>query len=87
MHERSVVAGLVRQVELAAAGATVTAVRVRLGKLCHLSPEHLRDHFAVAAAGSDVAGGAELIVVAGTDAADPLAGDLVLESIDVVEVV
>ena len=78
---------LVRQVERAAGGATVTTVRVRLGKLCHLSPEHLRDHFAVAAAESPSVGGAELVVAYGEDVADPLATELVLESIEIVEVV
>ena len=81
MHERSLVADLVRRVEEVAGPDRVTRVRVRLGTLCHLSPEHLRGHFATAAAGS-AAAGAELVVEQGTDIADPLAADLVLESID-----
>ena len=85
MHERSLVADLVRKVEEAAAGGIVTAVRVRLGKLSHLSPEHLRDHFAVAAADSPVAGGAELVIVDGTDLSDPMATELVLESIEILQ--
>ena len=84
MHERSLVADLVRRVEQEAGDARVTGVRVRLGKLSHLSPQHLRDHFAIAAAGS-VAAGAELTVDVGTDITDPHAADLVLASIDVAE--
>jgi hydrogenase nickel incorporation protein HypA/HybF len=82
VHERSLVKDLVRRVEQAAAGARVTVVRVRLGKLCHLSPEHLRGHFAHVAAGSPVAG-AELVIEMGTDVADPFAANMVVESIDV----
>ena len=82
MHERSLVADLVRKVEEAAAGAAVASVRVRLGKLCHLSPDHLRGHFATVASQS-VAAGADLLIDLGTDATDPYAGDLVLESIEV----
>ncbi len=83
MHERSLVNDLMRRVEEAAGTDRVTRVRVRLGKLCHLSVEHLREHFATAAAGS-AADGAELVIERGIDIADPLAGDLILQSVDVV---
>jgi hydrogenase nickel incorporation protein HypA/HybF len=48
MHDSSVLNALMRRLgDLAARNAArrVTAVRVRLGKLAHMSPEHFREHF------------------------------------------
>lgn len=85
MHESTVVRDLVAkasQVVQADGGdpqclSVVRAVTVRQGTMGHLSPSHLADYFAVAAAGTPVEG-AELIVdVEGDDT------DLVLVSITV----
>ena len=85
MHELSLVASLCAQAEAAACadGARrVTALTVRLGALSHLSPQHLRDHLARAAAGSMLEG-ARLDVTVGTDPADPAAQEIELVSLEV----
>ncbi len=87
MHEQSLVKDLVRAAERLArehGSRRVTRLRVRLGALAHLSPEHLREHFAIAVRGG-VAEGAVLDIEMLTDPSDPRAQDLVLESADVDE--
>ena len=59
MHESSLIPGLVRAaVEAAqpAAGAQVRSVTIEVGVLSGISPAHLRDHFAAAAAGTVLEG-------------------------------
>lgn len=76
---------LMRQVEVVATAegaGRVTVVRVRLGVLAHMSPEHFREHWEVAARGG-IAEHAELEVELSTDLGDPAAQDLTLTSLDV----
>jgi hydrogenase nickel incorporation protein HypA/HybF len=85
MHELSLLAGLMRQVERVSrdnGGARVAAVTLRLGALAHISAAHLREHFQQAARGG-VAQGARLEVIESADAADPAAQEIVLESVEV----
>ena len=85
MHELSLLADLLRKIESVARrehAATVTRVTVRVGALCHLSPVHLRGHFARAAQGT-VAEGAYLDVEMLTDMTDPQAQEIILESVEV----
>lgn len=85
MHEAGLVADLVRRVEALARehqARRVLEVRVRLGALAHLSPGHLREHFALAAAGT-LAATARLEIEESSDLADPQAQDLVLHGIEV----
>lgn len=85
MHEASLMNALMRRIdEIAAAeGATrVTAVRVRLGALSHMSPEHFREHWEVSSRGS-IAREAELEVEVSEDLDDPGAQDVTLLSLDV----
>jgi len=87
MHERSLVNDLVHRVEAVATGAgvdSVLSVRVRLGALAHLSPEHLAGHFHTAAAGT-LAEGADLVVEQDDDIGAIDAMDLRLISVDVAE--
>lgn len=80
MHEMSLLRGLMGQIEQLARqhGADrVTAVRLKLGPLAHIEPDHLREHFVDAARGT-VAETARL-EIATTDELH----DLTLESIDV----
>ena len=80
MHERSLAASLVRAAEEAArseGARRVLTVRAMLPRLGHASPEHLRLHFELAAAGT-VAEGARLEIAGSADG-----GDLVLESIEI----
>ena len=84
MHEHSLMAGLMRQIERVAAahaGAAVVAVRLRVGALAHISAEHLREHFRHAARGH-CAEHARLDVLESVDMADPAAQHIVLESVE-----
>ncbi len=87
MHEASLMRALMRRIDevAAAAGARrVTVVRVRLGALAHMSPEHFREHWDGAARGS-IAQDAELEIEVSDDLDDPAAQDLTLLSLDVEE--
>jgi hydrogenase nickel incorporation protein HypA/HybF len=85
MHEASLVGGLIRTVEAVVAeqgGGKVVRIAVSLGALSHISPEHFRDHFARGAAGS-VAAGARLDIQVLTDASDPRAQEVMLDSLEI----
>jgi hydrogenase nickel incorporation protein HypA/HybF len=85
MHELSLLADLLRKIDRIAReqrAAKVTVVKVRLGALAHISPEHLREHFDFAVRNT-VAGGARLDVEVMTDIADPAAQDILLDSLEV----
>jgi hydrogenase nickel incorporation protein HypA/HybF len=85
VHERALMQDVMRKVTGVAAedGAVrVTRVAVRLGALSHFTPEHFREHFADASHGT-IAEGAEVDAVLETDIADPLARDVVIESVEV----
>ena len=85
MHEFSLMADLLRKIEQLAKDADadkVTAVKVRLGALSHITPNHFREHFEEAIVGT-VAAGAELDVAQCDDEHDPNAQDILLESVDI----
>ncbi len=85
MHEATFLRALLRRIdEIAAAehATRVTAVTVRLGALSQMSPEHFREHWDVATAGS-IAADAALTTVLSDDLTDPNALDVTLVSIDV----
>ena len=85
MHEQSLIEALVRQLEGVAAveGATrITAVRVWCGALSHFTPEHFREHFERAAAGT-VAESAEVAVEISDDVTHPDATGVRVESVEV----
>jgi hydrogenase nickel incorporation protein HypA/HybF len=85
MHERALMQDVMRKITGVAAedGAVrVTRVGVRLGALSHFTPEHFREHFADASQGT-IAEGADVDAVLETDIADPLARDVVIESVEV----
>ncbi len=84
MHERHLTEDLVRELERLAeteGGGHVTRIRVRLGALSHFTPDHFREHFAQAAAGT-VAEGAEIQAELAADPTDPRAQDVVLETVE-----
>jgi hydrogenase nickel incorporation protein HypA/HybF len=62
----------------------ILGVRIRLGALSHISPDHLNEHFVQAAAGT-MAEGARLDIVEIPDTSDPNAQEIILESIDIEE--
>jgi len=85
VHELTLMADVMGRVERVAdeAGAErVTAVRIWLGALAHISPEHLREHFELAARGG-VAERAAVEVEQSDDLSDPNAQEIVLVSIEV----
>jgi hydrogenase nickel incorporation protein HypA/HybF len=80
MHERSLLVGLMRQIDQVARqnrARRVTVVRLKLGPLAHIEPEHLREHFREAAQGT-LAEAARLEI----ETTEEL-HELTLESIDV----
>jgi hydrogenase nickel incorporation protein HypA/HybF len=77
--------GLVRRLEEIARehhSQRVVRVKVALGALAQLSPDHLREHFEAATCGT-AAEGAELEVRVIEDLADPRAQSVVLESAEI----
>ncbi|HXV35347.1 MAG TPA: hydrogenase maturation nickel metallochaperone HypA [Gaiellaceae bacterium] len=85
MHEQSLIEALVRQLETVAAAegaARITAVHVWCGALSHFTPEHFREHFERAAAGT-VAEGADVEVEVSDDATHPDATGVRVLSVDV----
>lgn len=87
MHEMSLMKDLVRKAERLArenGARRVTRLRIRLGALAHFSPEHFREHFAIAARGG-VAEDAVLDIEMLTDPSDPRAQDVILEDADLDE--
>jgi hydrogenase nickel incorporation protein HypA/HybF len=80
MHEMSLLRGLLAQIDDLArkhGAKRVTAVRLKLGPLAHIEPDHLREHFVEAARGT-VAEAARLDI----ETTEEL-HELTLESIDI----
>jgi hydrogenase nickel incorporation protein HypA/HybF len=85
MHELSLMADLMRKIDAIAReqnARRVTRIKVTLGALSHLSAAHFREHFEHAVRGT-ISQDAELEVTVATDARDPRAQDIVLESVEV----
>ncbi|MBM4269392.1 MAG: hydrogenase maturation nickel metallochaperone HypA [Deltaproteobacteria bacterium] len=85
MHEMSLLRDLMRKIDRVAAehgSRRVRAVRLRLGALAHISPDHLREHFRWAAAGG-IAEGAALTIEVSSDVDEPGAQSILLESVEV----
>ena len=85
MHEMSLMNNLMNQIDAVASreGAErVVAVKVRLGALSHMSPDHFREHFAMASMGG-IADSAELDIETSDDQQDPFAMDVVLDVVEI----
>jgi hydrogenase nickel incorporation protein HypA/HybF len=85
MHELTLMVDVMRKVERVAADAgaeRVVAVSLWLGALAHISPDHLREHFEIAARGG-VAEGARVDVDLDTDIDNPDAQEIILVSVEV----
>lgn len=83
MHERALLADLLREIEETAASENakrVVAVSVRVGPMSHMTPEHFVEHFEEASRGT-IAAGARCCVDE-IDERDPLAQSIVLESVE-----
>jgi hydrogenase nickel incorporation protein HypA/HybF len=84
VHEKHLTEDLVRKLEALAVdegGAHVTRIRVRLGALSHFTPDHFREHFEQAAAGT-LAEGAEVQAELSTDPTAPGAQGVLLETVE-----
>ena len=85
MHERALMAHLMREIEAVAhadGADRVTKIEVRLGALSHFTPEHFREHFVDASRGT-LAEGAEVVATLATSIDDPRAVGVVLETVEV----
>ena len=85
MHEFSLLKGIMQKLDQISAqegGARIAVVRVTIGALAHISPDHFREHFEHAAKGG-VADGATLEILENMGKDDPMAQEIVLESVDV----
>ncbi len=85
MHERAVLQDLIREIESVARAESanrVASVRVRVGALSHMTPEHFLEHFEEASLGT-VAEGAAVEVEASDDVYEPRAQGVVLQSVEV----
>jgi hydrogenase nickel incorporation protein HypA/HybF len=84
VHEKHLTEDLVRELEriaVAEGGRRVTRIQVRLGALSHFTPEHFREHFDDAAAGS-LAEGAAVDAVLAADPTAPDAQGVLLETVE-----
>jgi hydrogenase nickel incorporation protein HypA/HybF len=84
MHETALVRDVVHRIDDLARSTRarrVTRVKIWLGALSHLSPEHFRAHYEIEARDT-AAAGAILDVEASADPDDPHAQHVRLESVD-----
>lgn len=85
MHEKSLMDDLMKKIIFLANrenAAKVTKVTVKLGALSHMSKEHFKEHFDVAAHGT-IAQDAEIDAEESQDIHDPNAASVILKKIDV----
>lgn len=85
MHEASLIANLLQQITAIMrqqGTGRVVGVTVKLGALCHISPDHFREHFVQRARGT-IAEGVRLTLEVGHDPGDPRAQDVVLDCLEV----
>ena len=84
MHEHSLMADLFRKIDSISRdndNGKVVVVRVKLGALSHITPDHFEEHFIEFSKGTP-AEGAKLEVVQLEDAKDPNAQDIMLDSVE-----
>jgi hydrogenase nickel incorporation protein HypA/HybF len=87
MHEFSLINDLMWKIDaiVREQGARrVVGVKVRLGALSHISPDHFREHFEAAATGT-IAEAARLDIETLREERDPHAQDILLDSVEVEE--
>jgi hydrogenase nickel incorporation protein HypA/HybF len=85
MHERVLFEDLMSRITRLAedeGAARVIGIKVRLGRLSHLTPEHFLEHFEDASRGT-VAEGARVEIGELEDLDDPYAMSVVLDSVEI----
>lgn len=87
MHESSLMTDLMSKIESLAhqhQSQKVTRVKIKVGALSHISPEHLREHFRHASRGT-VAETAFLDIESSADIQNEHANEILLDSVDIEE--
>lgn len=85
MHDQALMVDLlekIEQVTRAEGASAVRTIRVSLGALSHMTPEHFREHFADIAPGT-LAAGARIEAVCETDTTADDAGGIRIVSLEV----
>lgn len=85
MHEMSLMKDLMQKISFIARqnnAHRVISVKVRLGALCHISPQHFGEHFTEASVGT-MAQGSRLEIEQSKDETEARAQDILLESVEV----
>ena len=85
MHEFSLIANLLKKIDLISAEndhGRILAVKVNLGALSHISAEHFREHFCQATENTQITG-ARLDIEVLTDETDPQAQEILLYSVEI----
>jgi len=85
MHEFSLMADLFRKIDSIYhdnGGNEIVGVKVTLGALSHITPDHFAEHFEEFSKGTP-AEGAKLDVIQLEDQNDPNAQDILLDSVEV----
>ncbi len=87
MHEQSLMVDLMRKINAIGKeqkAQNISRVKVKLGALSHISADHFREHFVIAAKGS-CAEQAQLDIDVLTDLNDPNAQEIILDSVEIEE--
>lgn len=85
MHEFSLMADMFRKIDDISrehGNKKLTLVKVKLGALSHITPDHFAEHFEEFSKGTP-AEGAKLEVVQMEDQNDPYAQDILLDSVEI----
>ncbi|MGB3641805.1 MAG: hydrogenase/urease maturation nickel metallochaperone HypA [Rivularia sp. (in: cyanobacteria)] len=85
MHEANLINDLIQKVNsiiLEQDGKRAVAIKVKLGALSHISSEHLKEHFEIASKHT-LAEDAKLECEVSKDVSDPLAQEILLESLEI----
>lgn len=87
MHEQSLMTDLMSKIHAIgeeAQASSIVRVKVKLGALSHISADHFKEHFVLAAKGS-LAEQAQLDIEVLTDLNDPQAQEILLDSVEIEE--
>ena len=87
MHEQSLMTDLMKKINAIGEDGqarSIVKVRVKLGALSHISADHFKEHFVLAAKGS-LAENAQLDIEKSTDLNDPQAQEILLDSVEIEE--
>ena len=85
MHELTLFKGILNKIESISReneGKKIVKMKVKLGALAHISAPHFREHFDQFSKGT-AAEGATLEIVEDDDQNDPLAQEIILETVEV----